>query len=65
MKTKDQMYRSPLAMFAFFLGRAEVYRLAAKHATEIGRMKANREMMRNSALAAIRCLKRTHIGGAA
>jgi hypothetical protein len=52
-------------MYAFFLGRAEVYRLSAKHATEIGRMKANREMMRNSALAAIRCLKRTHIGGAA
>ena len=65
MKTKDQMYRSPLAMFAFFLGRAEVYRLAAKHATEIGRMRANREMMRNSALAAIRCLKMFHIGGGA
>jgi negative regulator of sigma E activity len=62
MKTKQKMYSSPLAMFAFFLGRAEAYRLAAKHSTEIGRMKVNREMMRNSALAAIRSLKRPHIG---
>ena len=67
MKTKpiDQMYRSPLAMFAFFLGRAEVYRLSAKHAHEISRLKANRHMMRQAALAAVRCLKMAKIGGGA
>jgi hypothetical protein len=57
------MYKSSASMFAYFLGKAEAYRLAAQCETREFTRKAIRQMMRENALSAVRQLKQ--VGGAA
>jgi len=56
------MYRSPAAMFAYFLGKAEAYRLTSQFETREFTRRAVRQMMRDNALSAIKQLKQ--VGGA-
>jgi len=62
MPTRDVMYRSPASMFAYFLGKAEAYRLIAQTETRPIWRNNTRQMMRENALAAVRQLKQ--VGGA-
>ena len=60
--TRDVMYRSPASMFAYFLGKAEAYRLTARLEPRDYTRQVMRQMMRENAIAAIRQLKQ--VGGA-
>jgi hypothetical protein len=57
------MYKSSGSMFAYFLGRAEAYRLTAQIETRDYTRQVMRQMMRDNALSAVRQLKRA--GGVA
>ena len=60
--TRNVMYKSAASMFAYFLGKAEAYRLTAQFETRDITRRAVRQMMRENAIAAIRQLKQ--VGGA-
>ena len=56
--TRNVMYKNPASMFAYFLGKAEAYRLTAQFETGDITRRAVRQMMRENAIAAIRQLKK-------
>lgn len=63
MKTKRPALYSPVAMAAYFLGRAETHRLNSRYETRDQFRQGARQMMRENALRAVYWMRQ--IGGAA